>query len=188
MRLIIGLGNPGQKYVNTRHNVGFQVLDNLGAKLDIEIDKAKFKSKCGEGFYRGEKIVLLKPQTFMNLSGEAILDALQWYKLKPAELLVIYDDIALPVGRLRIRAKGSAGGHNGMKSILFQVQSEDFPRIRIGIGKPADTRMNQADFVLGKFDADEIPLMEKALQGAAEAVLKVLEQGVDLTMNEVNRL
>ncbi len=136
MKLIVGLGNPGRQYADTKHNIGFMVVDYLAGKLGIKVDKIKFKSIIGEGFVGTEKIVLAKPQTYMNLSGEAVLDMVQWYKPEPQDMLVIFDDMDLPLGKLRLRMKGSAGGHNGMKSIIYLVQSDEFPRLRIGIGRP----------------------------------------------------
>ena len=136
MFIIAGLGNPGSKYVNTRHNVGFEALDAVAAKYNITLKKEKFKGVFGEGTIEGEKVVLVKPQTFMNLSGECIRDFKNWYKVDNTEIIVIYDDVSLPLGKMRIRPKGSAGGHNGIKSIIYQTGSEVFPRIKIGVGSP----------------------------------------------------
>lgn len=187
MKLIVGLGNPGKQYADTRHNIGFMVIDDLAKKLDINVDKIKFKSVIGEGFAGAEKVVLAKPQTFMNLSGQAVLDMIQWYKLSPQDILVIYDDLDLPGGRLRLRMKGSAGGHNGMKSIIYLVQSEDIPRLRVGIGRPQNEKIETADFVLGKFNNEEAKKMSEAVEKASEAVLSVIEKGVEKAMNEINR-
>ena len=186
VKLIVGLGNPGKQYAATRHNVGFMVVDYLAEKLGVKVDKIKFKSVLGEGFAGTEKIVLAKPQTYMNLSGEALLDMVQWYKLDPQDLLVIYDDLDLPVGKLRLRMKGSAGGHNGMKSIIYLIQSDDFPRLRIGIGRPQNEHIETVNHVLGKFDEEEAKIMGEAVVKAAEAVLAVLDKGIEKAMNEVN--
>lgn len=186
VKLIVGLGNPGKQYAATRHNIGFMVIDFLAEKLGIKVDKIKFKSVIGEGFAEMEKIVLAKPQTYMNLSGEALLDMVQWYKLDPNDILVIYDDLDLPVGKLRLRMKGSAGGHNGMKSIIYLIQSDDFPRLRIGIGRPQNENMETVDHVLGKFEEEEAKVMGEAVSKAAEAVMAVLDKGVEKVMNEVN--
>ncbi len=186
MKLIVGLGNPGKQYAGTRHNIGFLVIDYLAEKTGIKVDKIKFKSVIGEGFIGTEKVVLAKPQTYMNLSGEAVLDMVQWYKLAPEDMLVIYDDMDLPLGRLRLRMKGSAGGHNGMKSIIYLVESDEFPRLRIGIGRPENDTMESVDFVLGKFSGDEAKIMADAVKNAGDAVLAILEKGVEAVMNEVN--
>lgn len=186
MKLIVGLGNPGRQYAATRHNVGFMVIDSLAEKLGIKVDKIKFKSVIGEGFAGPEKIVLAKPQTYMNLSGEAVLDMVQWYKVDPADLLVVYDDLDLPAGKLRLRIKGSAGGHNGMKSIIYLVQSDDLPRLRIGIGRPQNENLETVSHVLGKFSQDEAKIMTGAVAKAADAVITILDKGVEKAMNEVN--
>lgn len=186
MKLIVGLGNPGKQYADTRHNVGFMVVDYLAGRLGIKVDKTKFKSIIGEGFWQNEKVVLVKPQTYMNLSGEAVLDMIQWHKLNPEDILVIFDDMDLPVGKLRLRTKGGAGGHNGMKSIIYLLQSEDFPRLRLGIDHPENEMMESADFVLSKFSDKEAKVMTEAIKGAADAILTVLEKGTQQAMNEVN--
>ena len=186
VKLIVGLGNPGKQYAATRHNAGFMVIDYLAEKLGVKVDKIKFKSVLGEGFAGTEKIVLAKPQTYMNLSGEALLDMVQWYKLEPQDILVIYDDLDLPVGKLRLRMKGSAGGHNGMKSIIYLIQSDDFPRLRIGIGRPQNENIETVNHVLGKFAEEEAKIMGEAVAKAAEAVMAVLDKGVEKAMNEVN--
>jgi len=188
VKLIIGLGNPGSKYASTRHNIGFMIIDYLAGVLGISVDRARFKSLVGEGFKDGEKIILAKPQTYMNLSGEAVLDMVHWYKTDLQDILVIYDDMDLPLGKLRLRIKGSAGGHNGMKSIIYLIQSEDFPRLRIGLGRPENGYLENVDFVLGKFSEAEAKVMTATVKEAAEAVLAVIEKGAEQAMNEVNRL
>ncbi len=186
MRLIVGMGNPGRQYANTRHNVGFMVIDQLAEILDIKTGTMKFRSVIGEGFVYGEKVVLAKPQTYMNLSGEAVLDMIQWYKAVPEDLMVILDDMDLPLGKLRLRKKGGAGGHNGLKSIIHLIQSEEFPRLRIGIGRPENKNIEPVDHVLGKFTVEEARIMDEAIKKAAGAVMSVLEKGVEKAMNEVN--
>lgn len=187
MKLVVGLGNPGVQYAKTRHNIGFMVIDYLAEQLNITVDKVKFKSIIGEGYAGTEKIILAKPQTYMNLSGEAVLDMVQWYKLEPEEIIVIYDDMDLPTGRIRLRSQGSAGGHNGMKSIIYLIQTDKFPRLRVGIGRPDNQNIESANFVLGKFSDSEAELMGPAVKKAAEAVLKTFQTGVERAMNEVNR-
>ncbi|WP_418791330.1 aminoacyl-tRNA hydrolase [Phosphitispora sp. TUW77] len=188
MKLIIGLGNPGSKYASTRHNVGFMVIDYLAGILDISVDRTKFKSLIGEGFKNGEKIVLAKPQTYMNLSGEAVLDMVHWYKIDLKDILVIYDDMDLPLGKLRLRIKGGAGGHNGMKSIIYLAQSEEFPRLRIGLGRPEAGNLENIDFVLGKLSDEEAKVMKETIKEAGQAVLAVIDKGAEQAMNEVNKL
>jgi PTH1 family peptidyl-tRNA hydrolase len=184
MYLVVGLGNPGREYEGTRHNVGFMVIDVLSKMLGIEVSRLKFKSLMGEGHFKGEKLVLLKPQTFMNLSGEALYDAVNFYKLPLENVIVIYDDKDLDVGKIRIRRKGSSGGHNGMNSIIYLLGSEDFPRIRIGIGRP-----EQGDLVahvLGKFNENEKKVIEEAVKKAAEAVIDIIENGIEHAMSRFN--
>lgn len=186
MKLIVGLGNPGQQYARTRHNIGFMVIDYLSEKLGVKVDKIKFKSLIGEGFVGTEKIVLAKPQTYMNLSGEAVLDLIQWYKAEPCDLLVIYDDMDLPLGKLRLRLKGSAGGHNGMKSIIHLIQSDSFPRLRIGIGRPKNDNVESVNHVLGRFGEEEDLIMTGAVKQAGETVVNIIEEGPERAMNFVN--
>lgn len=150
MYIIVGLGNPSKQYEGTRHNAGFMTLDVLADRYNIDISEKKHKALCGKGVIEGNKVVLLKPQTFMNLSGESVRAAADFYKVAPEEIIVIYDDISLEPGQLRVRKKGSAGGHNGMKNIIAHLGTQDFPRIRVGVGeKPAG--MDLADYVLGRF-------------------------------------
>lgn len=184
--MIVGLGNPSKQYAKTRHNIGFMVIDYLGEKLGINVDKIKFKSVIGEGIIGTEKVILAKPQTYMNLSGEAVLDMINWYKLEPKDLIVIYDDMDLPTGKLRLRIKGSAGGHNGMKSIIYLIQTEEFPRLRVGIGRPDNERFESADFVLSKFNNEEAEIIAEGIKKAGEAVINIIENGIERTMNEVN--
>ncbi|MGJ7045273.1 aminoacyl-tRNA hydrolase [Thermoanaerobacterium thermosulfurigenes] len=183
MYIVVGLGNPGKEYEKTRHNVGFEVIDSLSKKLDIAVNKIKFKSLIGEGLYKGEKIVLQKPQTFMNSSGEAVYDIVDFYKLPLSNLIVVYDDKDLDVGKIRVRKKGSAGGHNGMKSIIYILNSEDFPRVRLGIGKP---KGDMIQHVLGRFEERDMDIVANSIDNAANAVLDIIENGVEHAMNLYN--
>lgn len=187
MRLIVGLGNPGEKYSHTRHNVGFDVIDILSQKLDIPVKKLKCRATIGEGMLGDEKIVLIKPQTFMNLSGLTVSDALSWYKAEPKDMLLIVDDIDLPLGQVRIRAKGGPGTHNGLRHIVQCTGTGDFPRVRVGVGAPPP-EWDLADWVLSKY-ADEASRKTAfdAYMLAAEAALCWAEHGIDLAMNRHNK-
>ena len=184
MYIIAGLGNPGKKYENTKHNVGFITLDLLAEKHNIKINKIKHKALVGEGIISGQKLLLVKPQTYMNLSGNSIREAMEYYKADLDKLVVIYDDVDIPMGSLRIRKKGSAGTHNGMRSIVYDLQADEFPRIRIGIG--GERKMSLADYVLGGFRKDERSLMQNAVKRAVLAVECLLEKGIEAAMNEYN--
>lgn len=184
MYVIAGLGNPGRKYENTRHNMGFITVDKLAEKHGIGIDKLKFKALVGEGRIAGQKVFLVKPQTFMNLSGESIREIMNFYKLPLEKLIVIYDDIDISIGSLRIRKFGSAGTHNGMKSIVYQLQSDRFPRIRMGIGN--HIKGDLADFVTGGFSKDEVSILEETVLKAVMAIECMMESGIDLAMNQYN--
>jgi len=184
MFVIVGLGNPGKSYENTRHNIGFIALDLLAREHDIKVNKIKHKALVGEGFISGQKVLLVKPQTYMNLSGSSVREILEYYKVDPENLIVIYDDIDIPSGNLRIRKKGSGGTHNGMKSIIYDIQSEQFPRIRIGIGK--ETRMDLKDYVLGGFGKDEKKQIEQAVLHAVKAAACIIEKGIEIAMGEYN--
>jgi len=185
LSVVIGLGNPGPRYENTRHNVGFDTVDLLSKKHNIYVTKVKHKALIGDGNIGGHRVLLVKPQTFMNLSGESVREIIEWYKVPVENIIIIYDDIDLPVGKIRIRPKGSAGTHNGMRSVIYQIQSEDFPRIRIGIDKPPQN-WDLADFVLSKFSTDERKSVEEAIANAAEAVEVILNSGIDKAMNRYN--
>lgn len=185
MYLIAGLGNPTKEYDKTRHNVGFSVIDVLADRYRIDISEKKHKALCGRGVIEGQKVLLLKPQTFMNLSGESIRAAADYYKIEPEEMIVIYDDISLDPGQLRIRLKGSAGGHNGIKNIIANLGTQDFLRIKVGVGaKPP--RMDLADYVLSRFGAGEQKLMEEAFGEAAEAAVMMMTDGAERAMNHFN--
>ncbi|QNM04331.1 aminoacyl-tRNA hydrolase [Qiania dongpingensis] len=185
MFVIAGLGNPGLAYAGTRHNVGFGAIDELADSYRIGVDTKKHKGLIGKGNIGGQKVILLKPQTYMNLSGESIREVLDYYKLTPEELLVIYDDINLDPGQLRIREKGSAGGHNGMKNIISHLGTDVFSRIRVGVGsKPP--RMDLADYVLGHFSAEELPEVRESLVHAAEAAAMIAAGDMAAAMNKFN--
>ena len=185
MYLIAGLGNPTREYDKTRHNVGFSVIDVLADKYNIDVSDRKHKALCGRGVIEGEKVLLLKPQTFMNLSGESIREAVDYYKIDPEDIIVIYDDISLDPGQLRIRLKGSAGGHNGIKNIIAHLGTQEFPRIKVGVGaKPP--KMDLADYVLSRFGAEEQKLMDEAFGEAAEAAVMMMTAGAERAMNHYN--
>lgn len=183
--LIVGLGNPGNEYKSTRHNSGYMAVDALAKKLDIDINKEKFKGIFGEGTYNGKKVMILKPTTYMNLSGESVIEAVNFYKIPLEDLIVMYDDIDIEVGKIRIRPEGSSGTHNGMRNITDLLDSHDFPRIRIGIGKPA-SGMDLADYVLSKFSKDEEVEINKAIDMASDAVLEIMKNGINKAMSIYN--
>ena len=186
MFIIAGLGNPTKQYEKTRHNIGFDVIDALAEKYDISMDIKKHKALCGKGVIEGEKVLLLKPQTFMNLSGESIAEALKYYKVDiTSQFLVIFDDISLEPGHIRIRKKGSAGGHNGVKSIIQHLNTQVFKRIKIGVGeKPSGYDL--ADYVLGHFSKAEWAEMTDAFDRASQAAAKLLTEDAEHVMNEFN--
>lgn len=186
MYIIVGLGNPGKKYENTRHNIGFEVAEAVADAAGFMLLNAKFKSLMGMGVLEGQKIMVLKPQTFMNLSGEAVREAIDFYKCDPeSELIVISDDISLPPGKLRIREKGSAGGHNGLKNIIAQTGTDGFTRIKVGVGeKPKGWDL--ADYVLGHFDKDDRALMDEAVKNAVEAIKLMINGDTQKAMNRFN--
>lgn len=186
MFIIAGLGNPGSKYEDTRHNVGFDVIDRISKEYHIAVDTRKHRALIGKGVIDGVKVILAKPQTFMNLSGESIRELVDYYKVDEAtELIVIYDDISLDVGQLRIRKKGSAGGHNGIKNIIAHLGTQEFPRIKVGVGdKPP--RMDLADYVLSRFSKEDREKMEQAFKDAADAVEVMITEGADAAMNRFN--
>lgn len=186
MYLIVGLGNPGREYENTRHNAGYMVVDALAEKCGIDVLEKKHKALIGKGVVAGQKCILMKPLTYMNLSGESVMDACQYYKIDPTqELIVISDDISLEVGKLRIRKKGSAGGHNGLKNIIAHFGHDTFMRLKVGVGnKPP--RMDLADYVLGHFTKEERTLMEETAGRGAKAIQAILTEGPDKAMNLFN--
>lgn len=184
MHLIVGLGNPGAQYTATRHNVGFEVVDRLAARHEIAVRRRTLKSVLGDGIIEGEKVILARPMTYMNLSGEAVGAIAHMYKIAPSDIIVVVDDVALPLGRLRLRLKGSAGGHHGLESVEAHLGTREYPRIRVGVGAPIGSDM--IDHVLGKFRRDEIPVVTEALDLAADAVEKALRDGFETAMNAFN--
>lgn len=187
MFIIAGLGNPTKEYEGTRHNVGFDVIDRLSEKYNIDVDTKKHRAFIGKGMIAGQKVILAKPQTYMNLSGESIRSLLDYYKVdEEHELLVIYDDVSLGVGQLRIRAKGSAGGHNGIKNIIAHLGGQVFPRIKIGVGEKPP-KYDLADYVLGHFSKAEKILMDEGYDNAVRAVEMIVSGDIQGAMNEYNR-
>ena len=184
--LIVGLGNPGKQYERTRHNAGFRAIDLLAKELGCKIDKMKFQGLYGQCTYDGKKLFLLKPQTFMNLSGRSVLQLSAYYNIPPQRIIVMFDDISLEPGRLRIRADGSAGGHNGIKSIIQELGSQDFPRVKIGVGAKPHPEQDLADWVLSSFSASEEKVLGAALEQAADAAMCIIERGVPETANRYN--
>lgn len=187
MYIIVGLGNPGKEYVNTRHNIGFDVVDMLAEQEGISVLEKKHKAIIGKGYVAGQKCVLVKPHTYMNLSGESVRDVIDYYKVdETTELIVISDDISLDVGQLRIRKKGSAGGHNGLKNIIAHLGHDTFCRVKMGVGeKPKGYDL--ADYVLGHFTKQEREIMDEAAKKAADAIRMMITDGADATMNAFNR-
>lgn len=184
--LIVGLGNPGREYERTRHNAGFRALDVLADKLGCKIDKGKFQGIYGQANYGGKKLMLLKPLTYMNLSGRSVLQLSAYFNIPPQRIIVMFDDISLEPGRLRVRADGSAGGHNGIKSIIQEVGSQAFPRVKIGVGAKPNPEYNLADWVLSTFSAQEEKALAVALSNAADAALSIIDTGVPETANRFN--
>ncbi|MGA8942992.1 MAG: aminoacyl-tRNA hydrolase [Thermoactinomyces sp.] len=185
MKLVVGLGNPGIKYAKTRHNIGFWVIDRLSEKWGIPVNREKWRGVTGEGFVHGEKVVLLKPMTYMNLSGESVRAAVDWLKIDLDDLCVIYDDLDLPPGQIRLRLKGSSGGHNGMKSIIRHLGTDQFKRIKLGIGHPAGKRP-VIDHVLSSFSKEELEQITDAVDRAKDAVDKWVETNFSQAMNQYN--
>ncbi len=185
MRIIVGLGNPGREYASTHHNVGFMVLDRLAGKCGIEVIDFRHKALVGKGVIEGERVLLVKPQTYMNLSGESVRQIADYYKAEPSDILVIYDDVDLAPGTLRIRKNGSAGSHNGMKSIVQMLGTTEFPRLRVGIGgKPEGWDL--ADYVLSRITPESDKELTEGIDRAADAVMCILRDGIDTAMNKYN--
>lgn len=186
MYIIVGLGNPTKEYAATRHNIGFDAITKIADDYNISLDMKKHKSLCGRGYIEGEKVVLVQPQTYMNLSGEAVRELKDFYKVDNSEIIIIYDDISLDVGQIRIRTKGSAGGHNGIKSIINHLGSDEFPRIKIGVGdKPKGWDL--ADYVLGRFSGEEDIVMRDVLERTSKACKCMITEGLDVAMNQFNK-
>lgn len=185
MPVIVGLGNPGNKYAGSRHNIGFECLDRLAEKVSIKIGPGKGPFYMGTGMYQRHKLILVKPTTYMNLSGDAVQQVLHYYKIDPEECLICYDDIDIPIGDIRLRAKGSAGGHNGIKDIILKLGTDKFPRLRIGIGSNF-SKGQQVDYVLSRFSSQEKKIMDKTLDTAVNAALHFITDGIDEAMNTFN--
>ena len=185
MYLIVGLGNPEEEYANTRHNMGFDVINKLAQRYEIDMNRTKFNAIYGNGIMEGQKVILIKPQTYMNLSGQAIKEFYNFYKIKIEELIVIYDDMDVEKGEIKIRKKGGPGSHNGMKSIVHELSNEGFPWVRVGIGKPifAEEKIN---YVIGKLPKEEADILEKGVNKAVGAVQEILKSGIDNAMNRYN--
>ena len=184
--LIVGLGNPGKEYERSRHNCGFRALDILAQQLGVKVDKLKFQGLYNQTNYNGCKLFLLKPQTYMNLSGRSVLQLSAFFKIPPQNIIVMFDDISLEPGRLRVRANGSAGGHNGIKSIIQELGSQDFPRVKIGVGAKPNPEFDLADWVLSAFSDKEEKDLRFALENAADAALSIIDKGVPETANKYN--
>ena len=183
MYLIVGLGNPEEDYSNTRHNMGFNTINKISKEYDIEVNKKKFKGLYGTGMIEGKKVILLKPQTFMNLSGESVKEVVDFYKIEHNDIIVIYDDMDVDLGTIKIRKKGGPGSHNGMKSVV-QYLGTDFARIRVGIGKPEDNDFIR--YVIGPIPKEEKEIFDKSTTTAKEAVIEIIKKGVDNAMNKFN--
>lgn len=186
MYLIVGLGNPESDYSKTRHNMGFNVINKLSNKYAIEVNKSKFKGLFGTGIIEGEKVVLLKPQTFMNLSGESVLEAMNFYKIPEENLIIIYDDFDTESGLIRIRKTGSAGSHNGMKSVISCINTDKFCRVRVGIGRPKDNT-DMITYVIGYVPEEEMKVLDKGTDIAKDAVIEIIKNGADSAMNKFNK-
>lgn len=185
MYLVVGLGNPGRNYVDTRHNVGFMTIDRLANKYNIEVMKSKYNALIGEGTIEGERVILMKPMTFMNESGRAIIDCVRFLKIPTDNIIVICDDIDIPFGTVRVKKKGSAGTHNGLKSIINHIKEQNFPRIKIAVGKKP-VYMDLANFVLSKFSKDERKVLDLEIDDAVKATELIIKNGVDEAMNKLN--
>ena len=185
MYLIIGLGNPEEEYSKTRHNMGFNTINKLAQKYNIKITKTKYEGLYETGEIEGQKVILIKPQTYMNLSGNCVKQFVDFYKVEKENILVIYDDMDIEPGTIKIRKKGSAGGHNGMKSIIQMLGTEEFPRIRIGIGRP-EHNGDEINYVIGAIPKEEIPKLEEGTEKAKEAIIEILKNGIDKAMNKFN--
>ena len=186
MYLIVGLGNPTSQYAGTRHNIGFSVITELSDRYQIAMNCKEHKAICGKGYIEGQKVLLMEPQTYMNLSGEAVRSAMDFYKLTNEDLIIIYDDISLDGGQLRVRKKGSAGGHNGIKNIIAHLGSDEFMRIKVGVGnKPSNWDL--ADYVLARFPQEELEAVRESVKRAGEACTSIMTDGIDVAMNQFNK-
>ena len=184
--LIVGLGNPGPEYAKTRHNIGFRCLDILAQKLDCTVDRGKFQGLYGQASYRGQKVYLLKPLTYMNLSGRSVVQLSAYFQIPPQRIIVLFDDISLEPGRLRVRPNGSAGGHNGIKSIIAELGSQEFPRVKLGVGAKPHPDFDLAAWVLSTFSAQEEKALLVSLENGAQAALTIIDQGTAAAANNFN--
>lgn len=185
MYLIVGLGNPEEEYSNTRHNMGFDTINKLASQFDIKVIKKKFNGLYGTGEIDGKKVIILKPQTYMNLSGESVKEAIDFYKIESKDLIIIYDDIDIKPGIIKIRKTGGPGTHNGMKSVFKNIKYEDFPRVRVGIGMP-EIKNNLINYVIGKVSEEDKKILDKSTTLAKDAVIEIVKNGVDKAMNKFN--
>ena len=185
MYLIVGLGNPEEEYSKTRHNMGFNIINKLSQQYNIDVKQNKFQALCGSGIIEKEKVILLKPQTYMNLSGNSVKEVVDFYKIEKEKILVIYDDMDIEPGKIKIRKKGSAGGHNGMKSIIQMIGIEEFPRIRVGIGRPIH-KDDEINYVIGAIPEEDLKRLDEGIEKAQKAVEEILRNGVDSAMNKYN--
>ena len=185
MYLIVGLGNPEEEYSKTRHNMGFNTINKLSEEYDIKVNKNKFDALCGEGMIEKEKVILVKPQTYMNLSGKSIIQIVNFYKIDMNNVIIIYDDIDVEKSEIKIRKKGGAGSHNGMKSVIEELKSEDFIRVRVGIGKPV-YKDDMINYVIGAIPEEEIKLLDEGTTKAKDAIVEILKNGIDIAMNKFN--
>ena len=183
MFLIVGLGNPGNEYKNTRHNIGFDVIDKLANVYKIDINRSKFKGICGEGRIGLEKVILLKPLTYMNLSGESVREVCDYFKIEPENIIVVHDDVSIDVGRIRIRAKGSSGGQNGVKNIILHLSTDEFNRVKVGVGKPQGDMVSH---VLGRFSEEDRKLVEQSSDAAIQAIEVIIKDDINVAMNKFN--
>lgn len=185
MYLIVGLGNPEKEYAETRHNMGFDVINEISKQYNIPVEKSKFKGIYGTGTIGSEKVVLLKPQTYMNLSGESVIEIMNFFKISTEELIIVYDDIDIETGNIRIRKIGSAGTHNGMKSVIQHINTTKFCRVRVGIGKP-ENNIDMIHYVIGKISKEEYEVLKQGITKAKDAVVEIIQNGIDKAMNKYN--
>ena len=185
MYIVVGLGNPENEYSNTRHNMGFDTINKLAKQYNIEISKTNFKGQYGTGIIENEKVILLKPQTYMNLSGESVKEIINFYKINTDQLIIIYDNIDIEAGTIKLRKTGGPGNHNGMKSVINEIETQKFPRIRVGIGKP-EHKGDLINYVIGKIPENEKEILDKGTTLAKDAIVEIIKNGIDIAMNKFN--